>query len=79
MLKQWQFNDKIMVLNTVFFTILIVMVSFALISLRIILIKNGEFRGSCSSNNPMLKNELGECTVCGKKADEPCKNDTENN
>lgn len=63
-----------MVLNTVFLTIAIVMVSFALISIRIIFIKNGDFRGSCSSNNPMLRNELGECSVCGKKADEVCQN-----
>jgi hypothetical protein len=32
-----------------------------------------EFRGSCASNNPMLKNQLGECTVCGKKPQEDCK------
>lgn len=32
-----------------------------------------EFRGSCASNNPMIKNHLGECTVCGKKPDEDCK------
>ena len=30
------------------------------------------FRGTCSSNNPMLKNQLGDCTLCGKKADEAC-------
>jgi len=32
-----------------------------------------EFRGSCASNNPMIKNQLGECAVCGKKPDEDCK------
>jgi len=32
-----------------------------------------EFRGTCASNNPLLKTELGECTMCGKKADEECK------
>jgi hypothetical protein len=31
-----------------------------------------EFRGTCASNNPMLKNKLGECTVCGKKPSEDC-------
>lgn len=31
-----------------------------------------EFRGSCASNNPMLKNEFGECTVCGQKPSEDC-------
>lgn len=47
-------------------------ISFALINLRQIVTGN-EFRGTCSSNNPMLKNELGECTVCGKTTDEACK------
>lgn len=32
-----------------------------------------EFRGSCASNNPMLKNQIGECSVCGKKPEEDCK------
>lgn len=47
-------------------------VSFILINIRHIVTGN-EFRGTCSSNNPMLKNEIGECSVCGKKADEACK------
>lgn len=47
-------------------------VSFILINLRGI-VKGEEFRGTCASNNPMLKNELGDCTVCGKKVDEECK------
>ena len=47
-------------------------VSFILINLRHLLTGN-EFRGTCASNNPMLKSQIGECTVCGKKADEDCK------
>ncbi len=47
-------------------------ISFLLINLRH-LFTGQEFRGTCATNNPMLKNEIGECTVCGKKADEPCK------
>ena len=47
-------------------------VSFALINIRHIITGN-EFRGTCSSNNPMLKDEIGSCTVCGKTADEACK------
>ncbi len=46
--------------------------SFMLINIKHI-IKGEEFRGSCSSNNPYLKNELGDCTVCGKKPEEQCK------
>ena len=26
-----------------------------------------------SHNNPMLKDQVGECTVCGKKPEEDCK------
>lgn len=46
--------------------------SFILINIKHI-IKGEEFRGSCASNNPYLKNELGGCTVCGKKPEEECK------
>jgi hypothetical protein len=45
--------------------------SFVLINIRHIITGN-EFRGSCATNNPMLKNNIGECTVCGRTADEPC-------
>jgi hypothetical protein len=31
-----------------------------------------EFRGTCATNNPMIKNEIGECTMCGAKPDEQC-------
>ena len=31
-----------------------------------------EFRGTCATNNPMLKDQVGECTVCGKKPGEEC-------
>lgn len=46
--------------------------SFALINIRQIF-TGQEFRGTCATNNPMLKNQIGECTVCGKKPDEECK------
>jgi len=47
-------------------------VSFILINLRQV-VSGKEFRGTCASNNPMLKNKLGECGVCGKKPEEDCK------
>lgn len=46
-------------------------VSFLLINIRHIVTGN-EFRGTCATNNPMLKNQIGDCTVCGKKPDEDC-------
>lgn len=48
------------------------LISFLMINIRYIFTKQ-EFRGTCATNNPMLKNQIGECTVCGKKADEDCK------
>lgn len=46
--------------------------SFLLINIRHVVTGN-EFRGTCATNNPMLKNQIGDCSVCGKKADEECK------
>jgi len=62
--------------STFFGTLLIIFtvfgVSFLLMNIRHIFTGN-EFRGSCASNNPMIKNSMGECTVCGKKPEEDCK------
>lgn len=60
---------------TVLLAILFVAVAFAGIAIKIIFKKDGEFNGTCATNNPYLKNEIGECTVCGRQADEECKND----
>ena len=46
-------------------------VSFALRNIRDIFTGKA-FRGTCGSNNPMIKNNMGECGVCGKKPDEEC-------
>ena len=45
------------------------------IAIKILLKKNGEFAGTCSSNNPMFKNEDGGCSYCGATKDEVCKKD----
>lgn len=46
-------------------------ISFALINIRHIF-TGKEFRGTCATNNPMLKNQIGDCSVCGKKEGEVC-------
>lgn len=59
-----------------FLTILGIIFSFMFASILLLNLRHwitGEpFRGTCSSNNPMLKDQLGDCTLCGKKADEAC-------
>ena len=47
-------------------------ISFLLINIRYMVTGN-EFRGTCATNNPMIKNEIGECSLCGKKPEEECK------
>ena len=48
------------------------------IAIKILLKKNGEFAGTCASNNPMFQNEEGGCSYCGATKDEACqKVDTE--
>lgn len=46
-------------------------ISFIMINIRQIVTGN-EFRGTCATNNPMLKNQIGECDICGKKPEEDC-------
>lgn len=46
----------------------------AILAMNIKYIFKGEpFRGSCAQNNPMLKNQIGNCQVCGRKPEEDCK------
>ena len=39
---------------------------FVALSLRLILIKGGEFKGTCASQNPYLNPKGEECGYCGK-------------
>ena len=59
-------------MSTILLSIAIVVASFVLLALRILLVKGGEFRGTCASNNPYLQSETGECWACGKSSDEGC-------
>jgi hypothetical protein len=58
-------------LTTLLIIFVVFGVSFALINIRHI-VTGKEFRGTCSTNNPMIKDKFGSCTVCGKSGDEAC-------
>ncbi len=49
---------------------------FALMSVRLIFLKNGEFKGTCASQSPFLNKEGASCGYCGKTmtGDESCGN-----
>ena len=53
-------------------SIILVIIAFAMLSVRILFKKNAEFRGTCASNNPYLQKEGVVCGICGRKPDEPC-------
>ena len=52
-------------IETIIAIILIAFFFFAL-SLRIIFLKDGEFKGTCASQNPLLNSEGEQCGYCGK-------------
>jgi hypothetical protein len=39
---------------------------FILMSVRLFLVKNGEFRGTCASQSPWLNKDGATCGYCGK-------------
>lgn len=53
-------------------SVLIMLIAFAMFSIRILFKKNAEFRGTCATNNPYLQKEGVVCGVCGRKPNEPC-------
>lgn len=45
--------------------------SFLLINIRQV-VTGEQFRGTCATNNPMVKNNFGECNTCGAKVGDDC-------
>jgi hypothetical protein len=56
-------------MTTLFLTLGIVAVFFILLSVRLIFLKNGEFKGTCASQSPFLNKEGVTCSLCGKTVD----------
>ncbi len=53
-------------MTTVLLGIGFIAVFFILMSVRLIFLKNGEFKGTCASQNPYLNKEGGACGYCGR-------------
>lgn len=64
-------NFKAMII--VLLSIGLVGLAMAGIAIKMLIKKNGQFSGTCSSNNPMLQKEGGACGICGAKPTEKCK------
>lgn len=56
-------------MTTVYLTLGFVALFFIMMSVRLIFLKNGQFKGTCASQNPYLNKDGGTCGYCGKKVD----------
>jgi hypothetical protein len=54
-------------MTTLVLTIGLLAVFFIFMSVRLILLKNGEFKGTCASQSPFLNKEGVTCGFCGKE------------
>ena len=60
-------------LTELFLAIGLLALAVAGIAIKILVKPNGEFSGTCASNNPMLRNEDGGCSVCGARPQDACR------
>lgn len=63
-------------MTSIILAIILLALAFAGIAIKILVKKDGEFAGTCASNNPYLKEEGGSCTVCGARPQEQCKRES---
>lgn len=57
-------------MTTVLLTIGFLALFFILMSVRLIFLKNGQFKGTCASQSPYLNKDRATCGYCGKKVGE---------
>jgi hypothetical protein len=51
------------------------LIVFAGVGIKLLVKKDGEFAGTCASKNPMLADDSGVCSACGKPAGSTCAED----
>ena len=56
-------------MTTVILAIILVGIFFLLMSIRLIFVKGGKFRGTCASQSPFLHKEGVSCGACGRKVE----------
>ncbi len=61
-------------MEVVLFSIVLLALAFGGIAIKIWAKKDGEFAGTCASNNPILQEEGAACGLCGARPDEKCQN-----
>lgn len=62
---------------TIGLSIVLMATYFIFMSVRILILKNGKFKGTCASQSPFLRNEGSTCGFCGKDVGS-CNDDDDN-
>lgn len=62
-------------MDVILIAILLLALAFGGIAIKIWAKKDGEFAGTCASNNPVLQEEGAACGMCGATPEEQCKSD----
>jgi hypothetical protein len=65
--------NNVAMLQLILITIILLALAFAGIAIKILVKKNGQFSGTCASNNPLLQEKGASCGVCGARPEEQCK------
>ena len=60
-------------MKLILISILLLGLCFAGIAVKLLFKKDGEFSGTCASNNPLLNKEGENCSFCGARPNEQCK------
>ena len=66
-----------MELKVLILTIGLLGLAVAGIAIKLLVKKDGEFSGTCASNNPMFQDDNGSCSVCGARPQDQCLNESE--
>ena len=56
-------------MTTVILAIVLIGIFFLLMSIRLIFVKGGKFRGTCASESPFLHKDGTSCGMCGRKVE----------
>ena len=73
----YNFVPNLKAMTTLWLTLGVVGIFFILMSVRLIFIKGGEFKGTCASQSPFLNKEGEPCSFCGKDPADCDNKDTE--
>lgn len=67
-------------MTEVYLTFGLLAIFFILMSVRLLFLKGGEFKGTCASQSPFLREEGATCSYCGKVVgEEECGKDEVDN